>query len=760
VPTQYRWDDFVLDLENFQLTRAGEPRPLEPKALNLLAFLVERSGRLVTKQEIFDAVWRDTAVTDHALTRVIAQLRRVLGDEARDAKYIETVPTRGYRWVRPVEPGAPVAGLSTVAPTGAKVDAPGAGLSAAAPTGATVDLPAVAKAPSARVRSAATMLALGIAVAAVAGFAWTQRHAATSASAASADPSTRHAVMWPAQVTTTSGLDLHPALSPGGDAIAYVSDRTGALEIYVRALDGAADTALTADGAENVQPAWSPDGRLIAYHSYKHGGIWVVPARGGVPRQVAPEGSNPAWAPDGRRLAFQSDEPADVTPSAWGAQIGSTLWLVDVDGSNLRQLTTPRHPIGGHAAPAWSRDGRFLAFTVFEGGLENGVWRLALDGGDVRPLARGPGLYELVFSADDRAIYAAGGEAFVTKIGFDSKTGEATSERQVIPIAGVPSVRGLSISADGRTLAFAGLALSSQIWAQPVTLDGASAGEARAVTSDTSRRNSLPTTSPDGTRIAYMSTRGGRPPDVWVMNADGSNPIPLTSDESIDGKPTWFADGTRIAYSSNRHNMLALWSVDLRTRRHELLFDPAAVRLSPIRRDAGRLAEVQLAPSLTRVAFSAVEPDSGRRRQYVATLSPFAARALTDGSQSIGYPAWSPDERYLAVEIKDGSSTHAAVIDVSTGAVRRLTKERGQSWVRSWSPDSRRVVMAAMRDGRWSLRWIDITTGHEETITPAAPPHVYLRYPEWSPRGDVIVFERGDLRGNIWTLSLAPRASD
>ena len=66
---------------------------------------------------------------------------------------------------------------------------------------------------------------------------------------------------WPVQVTTHAGLDMHPALSPQGDAIAFVSDRSGAFEIYVRSLGGgSAETPLTSDGGQNVQPAWSPDG--------------------------------------------------------------------------------------------------------------------------------------------------------------------------------------------------------------------------------------------------------------------------------------------------------------------------------------------------------------------------------------------------------------------------------------------------------------------------------------------------------------------
>jgi DNA-binding winged helix-turn-helix (wHTH) protein len=92
----------VLDLDAFRLERSGVPVALEPKALSLLALMVRRPNHLFTKQEIFGAVWPDTAVTDHALTRIVAQIRRALGDEAREARYLETVPTRGYRWIRPV----------------------------------------------------------------------------------------------------------------------------------------------------------------------------------------------------------------------------------------------------------------------------------------------------------------------------------------------------------------------------------------------------------------------------------------------------------------------------------------------------------------------------------------------------------------------------------------------------------------------------------------------------------------------------------
>ena len=97
---------------------------------------------------------------------------------------------------------------------------------------------------------------------------------------------------------------------------------------------------------------------------------------------------------------------------------------------------------------------------------------------------------------------------------------------------------------------------------------------------------------------------------------------------------------------------------------------------------------------------------------------------------------------------------HAGIIDVESGALRRLTNERGQTWVRSWSPDGSKLAVAALRDGRWNIRSLDVATGKQDDITPPAPVHVYVRYPEWSPRGDYVVFERGELRGNIWTIAI------
>ncbi len=99
----YRFDDAEIDLQSFRLSKAEKVVPVEPKALNLLIFLVRNRGRLVERQELIDAVWGDAFVTDHVLNRAIGQLRKGLADDAKDPRYIETVPTLGYRFISQVE---------------------------------------------------------------------------------------------------------------------------------------------------------------------------------------------------------------------------------------------------------------------------------------------------------------------------------------------------------------------------------------------------------------------------------------------------------------------------------------------------------------------------------------------------------------------------------------------------------------------------------------------------------------------------------
>lgn len=104
----FEFDDIRVEPGTFKLFKSGAPIPLEPKTLLLLIFLIENRDRLVEKSEILDVVWKNIAVTENALTREVAKLRRSLGDDPKAARYIQTVHTRGYRFIAPVEVLDPV----------------------------------------------------------------------------------------------------------------------------------------------------------------------------------------------------------------------------------------------------------------------------------------------------------------------------------------------------------------------------------------------------------------------------------------------------------------------------------------------------------------------------------------------------------------------------------------------------------------------------------------------------------------------------
>lgn len=95
----YAFQDFILDVDNASLHLGRQPRRLRPKAFDMLRYLVERPGQLVTKEELFHALWPNIIVNAATLTGCIRELRTVLKDDAKQPRFIETIPTRGYRFI-------------------------------------------------------------------------------------------------------------------------------------------------------------------------------------------------------------------------------------------------------------------------------------------------------------------------------------------------------------------------------------------------------------------------------------------------------------------------------------------------------------------------------------------------------------------------------------------------------------------------------------------------------------------------------------
>lgn len=99
----YRFDRFRVDDVDFRLSAKEQPVALEPKALRVLLYLLENRNRLVRKGELLDQVWGDANVAESTLTRSVGLLRKALDDDSRNPRFIETVPTAGYRFIAHVD---------------------------------------------------------------------------------------------------------------------------------------------------------------------------------------------------------------------------------------------------------------------------------------------------------------------------------------------------------------------------------------------------------------------------------------------------------------------------------------------------------------------------------------------------------------------------------------------------------------------------------------------------------------------------------
>jgi DNA-binding winged helix-turn-helix (wHTH) protein/Flp pilus assembly protein TadD len=104
--SSYRFGPFTVDAASYRLLRGGDVVPLSPKIIDLLLYLAARQSALVSKDELFAALWPDVAVTDNALTQAVSELRQALGDDPANPTYIQTVARRGYRFIAAVEPAS------------------------------------------------------------------------------------------------------------------------------------------------------------------------------------------------------------------------------------------------------------------------------------------------------------------------------------------------------------------------------------------------------------------------------------------------------------------------------------------------------------------------------------------------------------------------------------------------------------------------------------------------------------------------------
>jgi Tol biopolymer transport system component/DNA-binding winged helix-turn-helix (wHTH) protein len=745
---RYTFGDYELDLGRFELRRGEVALDLEPKALAVLRLLAERAPHVVDKAEIFAEVWRDTAGSDNALTRIVAQLRKALGDDAKDPRYIATISTRGYRLLPTVRriatdppvapPAPPQAPLPAVAPRAWRSRTlPIAAVAAVLALSALGTWLAV-RAPAPAARGTSPIGDLDLAVA---------------------------ASLHVEQLTTGSGFDGYVAFSPDGASIAYASDRTGRFEIYVEGLaEGSTPTSLTAGTGQCIQPAWSPDGRLIAYHDMSGNGVWVVPSRGGAAHKVADFGAHPTWSPDGRRIAFQSRPPADLNAGgAFGAE--STIWIVDVDGQAApRPLTAPGKPVGSHGMPQWwpGSDRVVFAVTLSAPGYSGAaLWTVAADTRALRPLSAHERLTsEFAIAPDGTGVLFVGHRTnalwwLPVENGLDPGEPRPTA----IPATG-PFSASLAIAPGGRRIAWTALTSSSGVWSAPVQMDGGSTADASATpvvpASDVGMRAGNPAVSADG-RIAFVGNRGNADSNIFLL-VPGALPRQLTTDGHDHYVPFWIQGEDAIAVFTNHGDGPGWWRLDPRTGREELLFHA---------RDLARPADAQ---ALVMGAAMGTAISSNLRRLAVAYMrdgvpnlwtgsltarrpaGPLTQRTFETVNGS--FAAWSPDARWLAYQCSRDGGPQICVVDADgTQPGRQLTHEAGTHFIGEWQNDDW-LLFAAKRQAMWNVMSVSRLTGTVAALTSFDEPRFYVRYPRWDLSRQRVVFERWETGGRLWSVRL------
>jgi Tol biopolymer transport system component len=170
--------------------------------------------------------------------------------------------------------------------------------------------------------------------------------------------------------------------------IAFSSTKGGNADIWIASVDGSNLKQLTHDPGDEKDPVWSPDGSMLAYN--KENSVWVVPAAGGEPREIARKESwSPTWSPDSKEIAFVQNDRQSIS-------------IIELSKGRIRRIENiPK----GIWKLIWSPDGRKLAFLANADG-RNHVWVLPVTGGEPVNLSRDdPGLEtELYWSPDGRML--------------------------------------------------------------------------------------------------------------------------------------------------------------------------------------------------------------------------------------------------------------------------------------------------------------------------------------------------------------------
>ncbi len=589
-PSIVRFGTFEVNLQTGELRRAGQKIKLQEQPFQILATLLERPGEVVTREELRSKLWpEDTFVDfDHSLNAAIKRLRDALGESADSPVFVETLARRGYRFIGNFDtPAAP----------------PAAG-------------------PWQSKRSfTKRALVIGLAACAVALFVVYYSH---SRGSKAGQPTV-------IPVVTEVGEKYTPSLSPDGQHLAFAWNAGSGsnFNIYVKLVGTEEPVRLTKQASIDFNPVWSPDGRYIAFCRIQNeeSGIYIIPSLGGAERRLREtfwqgrmdeilwSAGRISWSPDGKLLAFSdSASPGEA----------ASIFLLSLDSLDVRRLTLPLHS-KGDSNPAFSPDGQTLAFSRVSQEWQGfkAIYTVPVSGGDEqRVVADNKDHWGLAWTPDGRYIVFA-------DAGWPISPGWLWQ----IPVRGTQPERllfgqeGIQPSIRGNRLVYVRQMGNLNVWRRKLGSPHSASPPDIFLTS--TKMDSGPQFSPDGSKIVFESTRSGAY-EVWMCRSDASGLIQLTHFNSVTGTPRWSPDGQQIAFDSRSTGNADIFVVDSKGGRPRKLTDEPSNEVLPSWSEDGRW--LYFASNRTGGWQVWKMPSTGGRAVQVTHQGGYAASESPDGA--------------------------------------------------------------------------------------------------------------------------------
>jgi len=533
------------------------------------------------------------------------------------------------------------------------------------------------------------------------------------------------------RLTDLPGKEWFPSLSPDGNFFVYARKVGERSRLFLQQVGGGTALDLLPDStAGDSQPAISPDGRQIAFRSEREGGgIFVMGLMGESVRRVTDFGFNPAWSPDGREIlvATEGIENPQIRRHA------SEIFRIDL-ATGKRRLVHP----GDAVQPAWSPHGLRIAYWGLSPSGQRVIRTVPASGGEAVQVTAGRSVdWNPVWSPDGRSLYFASDRSGITnlwRLPIDERSGRVLGEPEPVTTSGQASML-LSLSRDGRHIAYTGDETRTVL--EKLTF-GAATGTTTgpAVTiAETSDLIATFDASRDGRWLVYQTSVPQE--DLFVIHPDGTGLRRLTQDAFKDRQPRWSPDGTRIAFYSNRGGTYEIWT--LRADGSQLeraMVLPGRQAFHPIWSPDGR----QLACDL------------GENEALIDLTRPLAERQpllLPPAGEGKGFSAssWSADGRRLAGNLHqpDGRQLPGIVLYAPADRTYLRLSERGEG--ATWLSDSRHLLYWDSE----TLFLLDTQTRTARQVL-AIPPGSAHNDLGVSPDDRVLYLARNTEQGDIWLL--------